>query len=50
MYRIMLIMHRACGTGQIINLIHLDMQRLDDIVAQQLEARMGEQMRNIRAA
>jgi len=49
LHGIMLIVDRACRTGEIENLVDLDVQREADIVTQDFEAGIGEQMRDIAA-
>jgi hypothetical protein len=44
-----LIVDRACRTGEIEDLVDLDVQREADIVTQDFEAGIGEQMRDIAA-
>ncbi len=42
-----LIMRRGGGTGEIIDLIHFDIERESDIVTHQLEHRVVHQMRDV---
>ena len=42
-----LVVNGRCRTGQVVDLIHLNIERKSDIVAHQLEVRMIEQMGNV---
>src|ERR1700730_2309231 len=44
LYRVKLIMDRGSGTGQIINLIHLNIERETDVVAHELKKGVTQQM------
>jgi len=47
LHRIELIMHRRGRTGQIVDLVHFDIQRKSDVVPHQLEARVLEQVLDV---
>src|ERR1044071_1154 len=47
---IVLIMNRRGRTSEIINLVNFKQDRLNDIVAQQLEARVAEKMKDVFAS
>jgi len=40
-------MHRAGRAGQVVDLIHLHIQREGDVVPHQLEARVAQQVGNV---
>ena len=42
-----LVVWRGCGAGEIVDLVDLKFERVDNIVANQFEARIGEQVRNV---
>jgi hypothetical protein len=48
--RIMLVMHRRSGTGEVVDLVHLDMQRKRDVVADRLEIGLRKKRRDQRPA
>ena len=47
LHRIVLIMHRRRGAGEVVNLIHLNKERYRHIVPHQLKTRIVEQMADI---
>ena len=47
LHRIVLIVNRRSRTGQVINLIDLEQDGFDDIMAQQLELMIAEQVQNV---
>ena len=47
LHRIVLVVHRRGRTGEIVDLVDLDAQRLGDVVADQLELRRAEMMLDV---
>jgi hypothetical protein len=45
--RIVLIMNRGCGTGEVVDFIDLDIQRKGHIVAHEFEARVCKKMLDV---
>jgi hypothetical protein len=45
--RIELVVNRGCRTGEVVNLVNLDVERKRDVVSPQLEVRMAEQVRDV---
>ena len=45
--RVELVVRRRSGAGEIVDLIHLELKRIDYIVPDKLEARVLQQVRNI---
>ena len=45
--RVVLVVHRRRGAGQVVDLVDLGEERLADVVPQQLEARMVEQVLDV---
>jgi hypothetical protein len=44
--RVVLVMDRRSGTGQVVDLVHLDIQGEIDVMPKQLESAMVEQVRD----
>ncbi|GCC46270.1 hypothetical protein chiPu_0030377 [Chiloscyllium punctatum] len=47
LHRIELVMNRRSRTRQIVDLVHLDIERERDVVAHDLEPGIADQMRNV---
>ena len=47
LHGIMLVVDWTCGTGQIVDLVYLDIQRKRDVVADELKTRMCEPVLNV---
>jgi hypothetical protein len=47
LHRIVLIVHGARGTGEVVDLIDLDIERERDVMSDQLEPGMAEKMRDV---
>lgn len=48
--RIVHVMRRRCRTGQMVNLIHFDEQRIDDVMVNELEVLVTEPMLDVTLA
>ena len=47
LHRIILVMNGRCGTGQIVNLVNFQKDRLRQIVSDQFKVRFIEQVKNV---
>ena len=47
LHRIVLVVHRRGGAGEVVDLVDLDVEREGDVVAHRLEVRIAEQVRDV---